>query len=86
VTYVGDEVDLDFVATSDTTANVVSGSTWVVQADTCFGGPGLPAPEPTKMTVTSGSLVLDGKTLFVNVVGSDGCDGGVVESFLCTKP
>jgi hypothetical protein len=86
VTYVGDKVDLEFVATSEASANVVSNSTWVVQADPCSEGPGLPAPVPTKATVTSGSLVLDGKTLFVNVVGSDGCDGGIVASFLCTRP
>jgi hypothetical protein len=59
--------NLQFAATTDKTATIAPGQTWVASVPAASGG-----VTSVTMSITSGSLVLDGATLFVFVAGTDG--------------
>src|SRR5450432_1356014 len=69
---------LRFTPTTKATATIVAGQTWVVLVS------GLSTPfVPATMTVTSGTLVVDGSTLFAFVTGMDADHNDLREAFHC---
>ena len=72
------DATLRFIATTQTTATIVPGQTWDVSV------PGAFVPTvPDTMTVTSGTIVVDGDMLFAFVSGTDDAHNDVRESFHC---
>jgi hypothetical protein len=75
--------NLEFTPTSEGAATVVPGQTWVELAYPCMTH-GLPVPVSTTVTLTSGSLVYDAQTLFLDLVGTDDCEVEVDQAYHCT--
>jgi hypothetical protein len=69
--------NLEFTPTSNKTAAIAPGQSWVVSV------PGVSSPlVPVTMTITSGSLVVDGAELFAFIRGTDEA-GELEKSFHC---